>query len=237
MYLLGPDDILVKLNATGICYSDIHFMLNDLTPVPMSTFNVRSPGHEGAGVVVKIGANVKSFKVGDRAGVKPIMDVCHSCEYCWTARENYCKGIVHTGFMCTGTYQQYLAIPARYATPIHATLEEVSDFVAAPIMCSASTMMRSITESGLLAGNWAAFPGGAGGVGIQGVQIAKAMGLRPIVIDTTEAKKKMALEMGAEAFIDIAAVKDVAAEVVKIADGIGAHGVFVTGKRSNKCAH
>jgi D-arabinose 1-dehydrogenase-like Zn-dependent alcohol dehydrogenase len=68
----------------------------------MSTFGVRSPGHEGAGIVVKTGANVKNFKVGDRAGIKPLMDVCRACEVCWSGKENHCPNAVHTGLMVTG---------------------------------------------------------------------------------------------------------------------------------------
>ncbi|KAE9975712.1 hypothetical protein EG328_003029 [Venturia inaequalis] len=183
----GPNDVLLKLNATGICYSDIHFLLNDLVDVPMSFFGVRSPGHEGAGVVVKIGANVKNFKVGDRAGIKPLMDTCGSC-----------------------SYQQYIVSPARYATPIP---DGVHDYIAAPIMCSASTMICSLESSGLKPGNWACFPGGAGGVGIQGVQLAKAMGFRPIVVDTGDDKREFALKMGAEAFVDFRTCGDVAGEL------------------------
>lgn len=70
--------------------------------------------------------------------------------------------------------------------------------------------------------------GGGGGVGIQGVQLAKAMGIRPIVVDTLSTKKDLALKMGAEAFVDFMETKDVTGEVVRITDGIGAHGVFVT---------
>jgi propanol-preferring alcohol dehydrogenase len=103
----GPDDVLLKLNATGICYSDVHFLLNDLAPVPMSFFGVRSPGHEGAGVVVKVGANVKNFKVGDRGGVKPLMNVCGSCTLCYNGKENYCPNATHTGLMCTGTVSRF----------------------------------------------------------------------------------------------------------------------------------
>src|SRR6195952_2153261 len=125
-----------------------------------------------------------------------------------------------------GTYQQYLVSPAKYATPIP---DGVSDYVAAPIMCSASTMIRSLEDSGLRPGNWAVFPGGGGGVGIQGVQLAKAMGFRPIVVDTGDDKKAFALKMGAEAFVDFKTSKDIAEEVKTIADGIGANGVFVTG--------
>lgn len=95
-------------------------------------------------------------------------------------------------------------------------------------MCSASTIYRSLVESELKPGDIAVFPGGGGGVGIQGVQLAKAMGMRPIVIDTGAAKKDLATRMGAEKFIDFKEVDDVAKAVVEAADGVGAHGVFVT---------
>lgn len=63
----------------------------------MSSFGVKSPGHEGAGVVVKVGANVKNWKVGDRGGVKPVWDVCGCCDLCWGDKEAYCPDAVFTG--------------------------------------------------------------------------------------------------------------------------------------------
>ncbi|KAF4171500.1 hypothetical protein CNMCM8694_004036 [Aspergillus lentulus] len=229
----GPDDILIRLNVTGLCSSDIHMMKNDLGTPPMSFFGVRSPGHEGAGIVVKTGANVRNFKVGDRAGIKPLTDTCGSCELCWGDKETYCRTAVHTGLMTAGTYQQYLVSPARYASPIP---DGVPDEIAAPIMCSASTIYRSLVESGLRPGDWAVFPGGGGGVGIQGVQLARAMGMRPIVVDTGPAKRALAMEMGAEAFVDFAETQDTTAAVVAAADGIGAHGVFVTAPAAYRTA-
>jgi alcohol dehydrogenase, propanol-preferring len=77
-------------------------MLGDLNLPPMSQFNVRSPGHEGAGVVVKVGSNVKNFKVGDRAGIKPLIDVCQSCPECWAGNENHCPNSTWTGLMVPG---------------------------------------------------------------------------------------------------------------------------------------
>ncbi|CAI7616720.1 unnamed protein product [Penicillium glandicola] len=228
-----PDDILIKLNYTGLCSSDIHLMQGDLGFPPMSAFGVRSPGHEGAGVVVKVGSNVKTFKLGDRAGIKPIMDTCGSCALCWDDKETYCKGTIHTGLMAPGTYQQYLVSPARYASPIP---DGVPDEIAGPIMCSASTIYRSLMESNLRSGAWVVFPGGGGGVGIQGVQLAKAMGMRPIVVDTGESKQKLALEMGAEAFVDFKEVADSTKAVIEIADGVGAHGVLVTAPAAYKNA-
>ncbi|CEL10372.1 Putative Alcohol dehydrogenase, class V [Aspergillus calidoustus] len=220
----GPNDILIKLNVTGLCQSDVHYMLDDLG-ISMSTFGVRSPGHEGAGVVVKIGENVKNWKLGDRAGIKPMMDTCGTCAHCLSDKETYCSSAIHTGLMVPGTYQQYIVSPARYASPIP---DGIPDEIAAPVMCSASTIYRSLTESRLQPGDWAVFPGGGGGVGIQGVQLAYAMGMRPIVVDTGDDKRALALKMGAEAFVDFKKEADTAAAVIKIADGIGGHGVFVT---------
>jgi D-arabinose 1-dehydrogenase-like Zn-dependent alcohol dehydrogenase len=100
-------------------------------------------------------------------------------------------------------------------------------------MCSASTIYTSIKESNLRPGDWAVFPGAGGGVGLQGVQLAKAMGLRAVAVDTGEDKKKLCLETGgAEEFIDFKKVDNVAEEIVRICDGIGAHGVFVTAVQS-----
>ncbi|KAL2827375.1 chaperonin 10-like protein [Aspergillus cavernicola] len=224
---------MVPVPEPGICSSDIHMMQGDLGTPPMSAFGVRSPGHEGVGVVVKTGDSVKNFKVGDRAGIKPILDTCGACELCWGEREMHCQAGVHTGLMMAGTYQQYIVSPARYASSVP---DGVADEVAAPIMCSAATMYRSLVESGLKAGHWAVFPGGGGGVGIQGVQLAKAMGIRPIVVDTGTAKRALSLEMGAEAFVDFNETPDTAAAVIEIADGLGAHGVFITAPAAYKTA-
>jgi D-arabinose 1-dehydrogenase-like Zn-dependent alcohol dehydrogenase len=68
----------------------------------MSTFGVKCAGHEGAGVIVKVGDLVKNLKVGQRAGFKPIVDVCHTCEQCRTGRETYCAKAIFTGLMADG---------------------------------------------------------------------------------------------------------------------------------------
>ncbi|KAF2484410.1 chaperonin 10-like protein [Neohortaea acidophila] len=226
------DELLVRLNATGLCMSDVHFMLNDWALPPMSHFGTKCAGHEGAGVVVKIGSKVQGWKLGERVGIKPIADVCHNCEQCWNGRENYCAGAIYTGLMSTGTYQQYVTSPAIYTSRIP---DGVPDEVAGPIMCSASTTHRALIDSGLKPGNWVVVPGGGGGVGIQGVQLVKAMGMRAIVVDAGS-KEQMCREMGAEAFVDFTKEKDVAAKVVEIADGIGVHGVLVTAYQAYKQA-
>lgn len=124
----------------------------------------------------------------------------------------------------TGSYKQYVKSPARYTTIIP---DGVSDYVAGPVMCSASTIYTALKGSGLKAGQWACFPGGGGGVGIQGVQLATAMGFKPIVVDTGAERKALTQKAGALGFVDFKEVEDPCAEVVKLTGG-GAHAVFVT---------
>ena len=68
--MTGPTDVLIKLNATGICHSDLHFMLNDWALPKMSDLGTKCAGHEGSGVIVKVGDQVKNLKPGMRAGYK-----------------------------------------------------------------------------------------------------------------------------------------------------------------------
>lgn len=96
-------------------------------------------------------------------------------------------------------------------------------------MCSASTAYTAIKESGLKPGEWAVWLGGGGGVGIQGVQLSIAMGLRTIIVDTGAERKALGESFGAEHFIDFKEEKDTVAKAIELTDGIGAHGVFVTG--------
>ncbi len=101
-------------------------------------------------------------------------------------------------------------------------------------MCSASTIYSSLKESDLRTGQWAVFPGGGGGVGIQGVQLAAAMGIRPIVVDTGDERRKLALHLGAEHFVDFKE-DDPVKKVLELTGG-GAHGVIVTGKQDERLA-
>jgi D-arabinose 1-dehydrogenase-like Zn-dependent alcohol dehydrogenase len=77
-------------------------MLNDWNLPKMSDLGVKCAGHEGSGVIVKVGENVKGLKVGQRAGFKPIQNVCHICEHCKSGREQYCLQAVFTGGACDG---------------------------------------------------------------------------------------------------------------------------------------
>jgi propanol-preferring alcohol dehydrogenase len=84
--------------------SDIHFMMNDWAMPPMSQFGTQCAGHEGAGVIVQVGERVKHLKVGQRAGYKPIVDVCHACDACRGGKETYCPKAIFTGLMADGIF-------------------------------------------------------------------------------------------------------------------------------------
>ncbi|KAM0792591.1 hypothetical protein ACM66B_005252 [Microbotryomycetes sp. NB124-2] len=217
----GRGQLLLKLNMTGLCMSDHHGMLGDFG-LPMSC---NCSGHEGAGVVVKIGEGVEGWKIGDRGGIKPIWDVCHECEHCREGRETHCDKGKPAGVVVDGTYCQYTLSPARYTTRIP---EGVPDELAAPTMCSGVTIYTAIKNSKVRAGQWLVIPGAGGGVGHQGIQYGKAMGIRVIAVDTGADKQKMCLELGAEAFIDFKTSQDVVKEVFALT-GSGAHAVIVTG--------
>lgn len=224
----GRNEVLIKLSVTGICYSDLHYMLEDL-PIPkMADFNVQSPGHEGIGTIVAVGEGTNAhlgLAVGQRVGMKPVYSSCDCCVLCTTDREMFCGAALQTGMHRPGTYQQFMLGAAEHVIRIP---EGVADEVAAPIMCSGATIYRGITEAGLKPGDWVAFVGAGGGVGHMGVMYAKAMGMRVIAIDGGSDKEEMCKRIGAEHFVDFTKVKDVNAEVVRLADGLGVHGVLVT---------
>lgn len=108
-------------------------MLHDWNVPKMSELGVKCAGHEGAGVIVKVGQNVKGLAVGQRAGFKPIQNVCHQCDYCKSGRDQYCQKAVFTGGACDGkysppthaihfglrpigSYKQYVVSPDSYTT-------------------------------------------------------------------------------------------------------------------------
>ncbi|GAA6001055.1 hypothetical protein JCM10207_007392 [Rhodosporidiobolus poonsookiae] len=219
----GPGELLLQLTHTGLCLSDVHLQQQDIG-IP---FECDCTGHEGAGVVAALGPGVdtEAWKVGDRAGIKPLWDVCHECNSCRGGFEGMCPKLVATGGHKNGSYCEYVLSPARYTTRIP---DGVPDEVAAPLMCSGTTIYTAIKRSGIRAGEWLVLPGGGGGVGHLGISFARQQGMRPVVIDTGDDKRKMCEELGCEAFIDFKTSPDAAEEVKRVTGG-GGHVVIVTG--------
>ncbi|KAL4890465.1 chaperonin 10-like protein [Aspergillus ambiguus] len=218
----AADEILVKVHYSGVCHTDLHAMKGDW-PLPLKLPLVG--GHEGAGVVVAKGELVHEFEIGDHAGLKWLNASCLSCEYCQQAEEPLCPNAQLSGYTVDGTFQQYAIGKAALASKIP---KDVPLDAVAPILCAGLTVYKGLKESGARPGQTVAIVGAGGGLGSLALQYAKAMGLRGLAIDAGEEKRAMCEKLGAEAYVDFAASKNVV-EDVKAATpgGLGAHAVLL----------
>jgi len=220
----APNQILVKINYSGLCASD-KSLLHDEWDFKMAECTEGIAGHEGAGIVVAVGANVQDlWQIGNRAGIKWIASVCRRCEFCTNGQDEcHCPKQLNSGFTVAGTFQEYCLTDARYATRLP---DGVKDEEAGPIMCGGVTAYVACKRSKVLPGQWIVIPGAGGGLGHFGVQYARHMGMRVIAIDGGDAKRDLCLSLGAERFIDFTTCSDITSEIMKITT-YGAHGVIV----------
>ncbi|MBP1859388.1 alcohol dehydrogenase AdhP [Rhizobium herbae] len=214
----GPDQILVRYHATGVCHTDLHAMQGDWPVKPSPPF---IPGHEGTGFVAKVGSNVKRIKEGDRVGVPWLHTACGCCNPCRTGWETLCGQQQNTGYSVNGTFAEY-----GLADPDFVGLlpDNLAFGPAAPVLCAGVTVYKGLKETEVRPGEWVAVSG-VGGLGHMAVQYAKAMGMHVAAVDIFEDKLALAKEMGADLVID-ARQKD-AVDRVQQATG-GVHGALVT---------
>lgn len=120
-------------------------------------------GHEGVGVVVKLSPDVDAslVKVGDRVGIKWIGDICGACPHCQVALDSLCLNPRVSGCSAPGTFQQYVAAPAKYLTRIP---DKVSSAAAVPMLCAGLTAYSALKRSGARRGDWILLLGAGGGV-------------------------------------------------------------------------
>lgn len=214
-----PNELLINVKYSGVCHTDLHAWKGDW---PLATKLPLVGGHEGAGVVVAMGENVKGWKIGDYAGIKWLNGSCMSCEYCELSNESNCPDADLSGYTHDGSFQQYATADAVQAAkiPKGVDLAEV-----APILCAGITVYKALKSANLKAGDWVAISGASGGLGSLAVQYAKAMGYRVLGIDGGDEKCKLFKELGGEYFVDFTKSKSVIDEVIKATNG-GAHGVI-----------
>jgi alcohol dehydrogenase, propanol-preferring len=132
----GPDQVLIRVAACGVCRTDLHIVDGELT-------HPRLPlivGHEIVGVVVKNGSAAKRFNVGDRVGVPWLGFTCGTCRYCRTDRENLCDNARFTGYTIQGGFAEFTAASERYC---FAVPDEYPDVQAAPLLCAGLIGYRS----------------------------------------------------------------------------------------------
>jgi propanol-preferring alcohol dehydrogenase len=221
---VGPDEVLVKIAGAGLCHSDLHVLhLGEEWP-----FFGGTVGHEGAGWVEKIGAEVDLLKKGDAVLVSVIW-ACGRCRACVEGRDNACmvngsRSMFPTvpGLGPDGAMAEYMVVKARYLDKIG----DLDPVAAAPLADAGVTPMRAINSARrhLTPGSTAVVIA-VGGLGHMGLQILKATtGARIIAIDSDEAKLRLARQIGADLVLpsDAAAAQKVLDETA----GYGADAVF-----------
>lgn len=158
----GPDQILVKINYSGLCASD-KSLLHDEWEARMQESTSGIAGHEGAGIVVAVGSNVQDlWQVGNRAGIKWIASVCRKCEFCTNGKDEcHCPKQLNSGFTIAGTFQEYALTDGRYATRLP---DGVKDEEAGPIMCGGLTAYVACKRAQVQPGQWIVIPGAGGGM-------------------------------------------------------------------------
>jgi uncharacterized zinc-type alcohol dehydrogenase-like protein len=198
----AANDVVIEIAFCGICHSDIHTARGEWGPATYPCV----PGHEIVGRVVQVGKKVKSFKIGDLAGVGCFVDSCGKCPSCKSHEEQFCAD--HTVFTYNSTeldgktrtqggYSSHITVKDKYVLKIKKgqPLERI-----APLLCAGITTYSPLKRYGTKKGKKVGVIG-LGGLGHMAVKIAKAMGAEVTVFSTSPHKEKDAQKLGAKNFI------------------------------------
>jgi propanol-preferring alcohol dehydrogenase len=216
----GPGQVLIRVEACGVCHSDLHLadgdwdLLKPITKIPLIL------GHEVAGTVAALGEGVSELKIGDGVGVPWIFWTCGECEFCREGRETLCLKQKITGCTVDGGFAEFLVAPATHAAPLPSILSAAE---AAPLLCAGLTVYKSMKASGIQPGQRLAVFG-IGGLGHLAVQIARAMDIHVCAVDVTDEKLELAKSLGAEWTVN-ASTEPVNKKIRALG---GAHVVMVT---------
>ena len=214
----GPHQALVKLIASGVCHTDLHAAGGDWPVKPKLPL---IPGHEGVGVVEKLGPDVTELEVGQMVGNAWLWSACGNCDHCRTGWETLCEQQVNGGYGIDGSFGEYMLVDARYAAVIP---EGADPYEIAPVLCAGVTVYKGLKQTEVKPGQWVVISG-IGGLGHLAVQYAVAMGMRVVAVDVSDDKLALATKHGAE--ITVNAFAEDPAEVIQEKIG-GSHGVLVT---------
>ena len=209
-------EVRVRIQACGVCHSDSLTVEGQWSGL---TFP-RIPGHEIAGVIEAIGADVVEWRVGQRVGVGWFGGNCGHCEPCRRGWLIDCRHLRIPGISYDGGYAEAAVAPA---SALAAIPDELGDVEAAPLLCAGVTTFNALRRSGAMPGNVVAILG-IGGLGHLGVQFANKLGFRTVAIARGGDKEALARKLGAHHFIDNA-TEDVAAALNHLG---GARAVLAT---------
>ncbi len=203
----GRAQVRIKVDACGICHSDAIVKESGFPGLQYP----RVPGHEIAGRIDAVGADVKQWKPGQRVGVGWHGGHCFICDPCRRGHFILCQNEKITGLSYDGGYAEYVVIPAE---AVAAMPDELAAEEAAPLMCAGITVFNSMRNAGATAGQLVAVQG-IGGLGHLGIQYARQMGFRTVAIGRGGDKEALAKKLGAHHYIDTA-VTDAAPALQKL---------------------
>ena len=182
-------EILLRLEACGLCHSDL--FVCGLEKLPLAPLTL---GHEGIGRVEAAGPGVTEWARGDRAGITFLGTTCGSCEWCRAGLERFCPKQTNFGYTLQGALGEYAIVPAAALVRVP---EDIAAEVAAPLCCAGWTAFGALREANLSAGQSVALFG-YGGLGHLALQMARDQGLRVAVSDPSEEKMAAARAAGAD---------------------------------------
>ena len=185
----GSSEVLVRVQACGVCRTDLHLADGDLVPHA----SLRIPGHEVVGEVAGVGSEATRFEVGDRVGIAWLRSTCGACGACRRGEENLCRLSRYTGWDADGGFAQYAVVHEAYA---YSLPPELSVTTLAPLLCSGIIGYRALKRANLP-------PGGR--LGIYGfgasahltAQLAISQGYEVHVLTRGESARRLAQELGA----------------------------------------
>lgn len=216
--LPGSGQIQVKIEAVGVCHTDLHAAEGDWPVKPSPPF---IPGHEGVGYVSAVGAGVRHVKEGDRVGIPWLYSACGHCEHCLGGWETLCERQQNAGYSVNGGFAEYAIADPDYVGLLP---KNVGFVEIAPVLCAGVTVYKGLKVTDARPGDWVVISG-IGGLGHMAVQYARAMGLNVAAVDVDEAKLDLAVRLGAT--LTVNAKQTDPALYLKKEIG-GAHGVLVT---------
>ena len=169
-------EILVRVEASGLCHTDIHAAHGDWPVKPTPPF---VPGHEGVGIVVTLGPGVTEVALGDRVAVPWLGYACGTCEHCVSGWETLCTEQRNTGYSVDGGFAEFVKASARYVVKVPDGIDPLD---AAPLTCAGVTTYKAVKVSGARSSDLVAVFG-IGGLGHLAVQYARIAGARVVAVD------------------------------------------------------
>jgi propanol-preferring alcohol dehydrogenase len=185
----GPDDVLLRVRACGVCRTDLHVAEGELPPVRESVV----PGHQIVGVIERAGERVRGLSLGQRVGVTWLARACGRCAYCVAGKENLCEGAAFTGYHTDGGYAEYAVARAAYVFPIP---DAIPDVGAAPLLCAGVIGYRALRVANAQRARRLGLVG-FGASAHLAIQVARYWGCDVYVFTRGESHQRFAREMGA----------------------------------------